>query len=202
MEGTPLRRVRAAEAVADLSQGLVRVEKLAAGLLMGILLALILLNVSTRALRTPIYWIDEASILAMVWLGFIGASVMIRLRIDFAVTLLADNVSNAWNGRVRALASGLSLAFAIGLAVMCWFWLDPIGIASHGFDAKSYAGESFNFLYTEHTQTLEWPTWLVSIVIPIFSLTLIVHTAANLLEDLGLVEKRTQDAMATAEEAA
>ncbi|MFG6083382.1 TRAP transporter small permease [Paracoccus litorisediminis] len=202
MEGTPLRRMRAAEAVADLSQGLVRVEKIVAGLLMGILLSLILLNVITRAMRIPIYWIDEASILSMVWLGFIGASVMIRLRIDFAVTLLADNVPEAWTRGVRAIASALSLAFALGLAVMCWAWLDPIGIASHGFDAKSYATESFNFLYTEHTQTLEWPTWLVSVVIPIFSLTLTIHTAANLLEDIGIVERRSQDAMANAEEAA
>ena len=31
---------------------------------------------------------------------------------------------------------------------MCWVWMDPIGIARYGFDAKEFAAESFKFLYT------------------------------------------------------
>jgi hypothetical protein len=69
---------------------------------------------------------------------------------------------------------------------MCWVWMDPIGIARYGFDAKEYAAQSFNFLYTERSQTLEWPVWAIQLVLPIFALTLCVHALANLLEDLGL----------------
>lgn len=201
-ENAPTDRSTWADGVTQLSQVILRGEKVLAGFFMTVLLALILVNVVTRFARVPIYWIDEASIFAMIWLGFIGASVMTRLRIDFAVTLLADQLSPKWVARLRALATAISLAFAAGFAVVCWLWLDPVGIASHGFDAQAYAAETFNFLYTERTQTLEWPTWVVNLILPIFALTLIVHNAANLLEDLGLARKREQVSLTSAEGAA
>ncbi|MGH6760798.1 MAG: TRAP transporter small permease [Phyllobacterium sp.] len=191
-----------ADRVTGLSQLVLRVEKLLAGLFISVLLALILINVVTRFARIPIYWIDEASIFAMIWLGFIGASVMTRLRIDFAVTLLSDYLTDKWVARLRALATAISLCFAIGFVIMCWNWMDPLGIASHGFDPKAYASESFNFLYTERTQTLEWPTWVVNLILPIFALTLTLHSAANLVEDLGIARKRSQIALTSAEGAA
>ena len=201
-ENAPTDRSTWADGVTQLSQVILRGEKALAGFFMTVLLVLILVNVVTRFARVPIYWIDEASIFAMIWLGFIGASVMTRLRIDFAVTLLADQLSPKWVARLRALATAVSLLFAVGFAVVCWLWLDPVGIASHGFDAQAYAAETFNFLYTERTQTLEWPTWIVNLILPIFALTLIVHNAANLLEDLGLARKREQVSLTSAEGAA
>lgn len=198
----PRNHPRWAETVTGLSQALLRGEKFLAGVFITVLLTLILVNVVTRFAKVPIYWIDEASIFSMIWLGFIGASVMTRLRIDFAVTLLSDHLSPKWVARLRALATAMSLIFAIGFAVVCWMWLDPLGIASHGFDAQAYAAETFNFLYTERTQTLEWPTWIVNLILPVFALTLIVHNAANLLEDLGIARKREQAALTTAEGAA
>ncbi|WP_235859040.1 TRAP transporter small permease [Ochrobactrum soli] len=191
-----------AESMTGLSQFILKGEKILAGLFITALLALILINVVTRFAKIPIYWIDEASIFSMIWLGFIGASVMTRLRIDFAVTLLSDHLSLKWVTRLRSLATALSLAFALGLLTMCWFWMDPPGIASYGFDAKAYAAETFNFLYTERTQTLEWPTWLVNLILPLFSITLIIHCTANLLEDLGIARKRDQVSLTTAEGAA
>ena len=191
-----------ANGITALSQGLLRVEKLLSGVFMTLLLVLILLNVVTRFMKMPIYWIDEASIFTMVWLGFIGASVMTRLRIDFAVTLLADQLPPRGVAAMRALATGISLCFAVGFVVMCWLWMDPLGIASFGFDPKAYAAETFNFLYTERTQTLEWPTWVVNLILPLFAVTLTIHTAANLLEDTGLAAKRVQIPLTTAEEAA
>ena len=198
----PTSRFAWADKITGLSQAVLKVEKLLAGVFITILLALILINVVTRFAKVPIYWIDEASIFSMIWLGFIGASVMTRLRIDFAVTLLSDHLSAKWVARLRALATAISLTFALGFIVMCWTWMDPLGIASYGFDAKSYAAESFNFLYTERTQTLEWPTWLVNLILPIFALTLTIHCAANLLEDLGFARKRVQMSLTTAEGAA
>lgn len=195
----PVKQVEWAEWITGASQAVLKVEKLFAGIFITILLTLILVNVVTRFARIPIYWIDEASIFAMVWLGFIGASVMMRLRIDFAVTLLSDNLSPKWVARLRALATSISLIFALGFLVMCWTWMDPLGIASYQFDAKAYATSSFNFLYTERTQTLEWPSWIVNLILPIFGLTLTIHCAANLLEDLGIASKRTQISLTSAE---
>jgi TRAP-type C4-dicarboxylate transport system permease small subunit len=201
VDESPARR-GLADKITAISQAVLSLEKFLAGVFITILLVLILTNVVTRFAKMPIYWIDEASIFSMIWLGFIGASVMTRLRMDFAVTLLSDSLPPVWVGRLRALATALSLCFAVGFIVMCWNWMDPIGIASHGFDPKAFAAESFNFLYSERTQTLEWPTWVVNLILPIFSVTLTLHCLANLLEDLGFAEKRKQMALANAEGAA
>lgn len=154
--------------------------------LMGLLTLLILLNVVTRYTGMPIYWVDEASVYTVVWLCFVGASAMTRLRLDFAVTLLTDWLSERNARRVKALATFGVLLFGLALLTMCWVWMDPVGIARYGFDAKAYAADSFNFLYTERTQTLNWPSWAVQLVLPLFGIGFTVHAAANLVEDLGL----------------
>lgn len=158
--------------------------------LMALLIGLVLLNVATRYGRMPLYWVDEASVYCVVWLSFIGASAMTRLRLDFAVTLLTDQLGARAVRIAKALASGGVLLLGLALLAMCWLYMDPAGIARHGFDAKEHAAASFNFLYTERTQTLEWPVWAVQLVLPLFAATLSLHALANLLEDLDLAPKR------------
>ncbi|MBA4341357.1 MAG: C4-dicarboxylate ABC transporter permease, partial [Methylibium sp.] len=122
---------------------------------------------------------------------FVGASAMTRLRLDFAVTLLTDYLGERMARRVKALATAGVLIFGLAMLAMCWLWMDPVGIARYGFDAREYAAESFNFLYTERTQTLNWPTWLVQLILPLFALGFSTHAAANLVEDLGLQPRAT-----------
>ncbi len=168
------------------SGAILRAERLALMALMGLLALMILLNVATRYSGMPIYWVDEAAVYLVVWLCFVGASAMTRLRLDFAVTLLTDTLGERMARRVKALSTACVLLFGCALIAMCWVWMDPVGIARHGFDAREFAAESFNFLYTERTQTLNWPTWVVQLVLPLFALTFTTHAAANLVEDLGL----------------
>ncbi|OHV76944.1 TRAP transporter small permease [Rhizobium sp. LCM 4573] len=186
-------------AIIALSEVVLACEKVLVGALMALLLALILLNVVTRYSGTPLYWVDEAAVYAMVWLSFIGASALTRLRLDFSVTLLSDKLSAVNARRLQAIASLFGTAFAVALAVMCWNWMDPLGIAAAGFDAKAYAGQSFNFLYTEHTQTLGWPTWVVSLVLPLFAISMAIHTFANLAEDAGFSPRRRRPDFSNAE---
>jgi TRAP-type C4-dicarboxylate transport system permease small subunit len=75
-----------------LSTAVLRAERATLTVLMGLLVLLILLNVVTRYSGTPIYWVDEAAVFTMVWLTFVGASVMTRLRMDFAVGLVSDHL--------------------------------------------------------------------------------------------------------------
>lgn len=178
--GGPLRAVTAA------SEALLWVERVAIGGLMALLMGLILLNVVTRYARVPLYWVDESAIFTTVWLTFIGASAMSRMRLDFSMTLLTERLSAGAARAMRVISTLCILGFGLALAAMCWLWMDPVGIAAAGFDAKEFGGATFNFLYTERTQTLNWPSWVVYLVLPIFALTLIVHSAANLAEDLGL----------------
>lgn len=176
--------------VLDASDALLRMERWLLTFAMCFLTALILLNVVTRYSGMPLYWVDEAAVYTVVWLTFIGASVMTRLRLDFAVTMLTDKLSPRNARRAKVIATVGVLFFSLALFAMCWRWMDPIGIASKGFDAKEYAAESFNFLYTEHTQTLEWPVWVLQLIMPIFAVCMSLHALANLLEDMSLAPKR------------
>lgn len=171
------------------SAAVIRCERVAMMGLLGWLLLLVLLNVGTRLARVPLYWVDEAAVYSVVWLTFVGASAMTRLRMDFAVTLLTDRLGPRHAQWVKSLSTLFVFLLGCALVAMCWAWMDPVGIAKAGFDAKAYAGDSFNFLYTERTQTLAWPTWVIQLVLPIFALTFSLHALANLVEDLGWQER-------------
>lgn len=172
-----------------LSDGLLAAERLAIMGLMGLLVLLVLLNVTTRYMGRSIYWIDESAVYSVVWLTFIGASAMTRLRLDFAVTMLTERLSQRWQRRARIIATSGVIAFALALVAMCWLWLDPVGIARAGFDAREFSGQTFNFVYTERTQTLNWPTWILYLIMPLFAVSMVIHGVANLLEDLGHAPK-------------
>lgn len=177
-------------AVLGLSGAVLAVERRVLAVLMTLLLALILVNVATRYLGVPIYWVDEASVYTVVWLTFVGASIMTRLRLDFSVTLISDWCGEKVRRRMRLFSSLAVLFFGVALVAMCFLWMDPIGIARMGFDARAYAAESFNFLYTERTQTLEWPVWIIQLTIPLFALGMSLHALANICEDLDLAAPR------------
>jgi TRAP-type C4-dicarboxylate transport system permease small subunit len=149
------------------SAGLLAFERLALMGLMYLLTALILVNVVTRYSHFPIYWIDESAVYSVVWLTFIGASAMTRLRLDFAVTMMTERLSARSQQIFKIIATSTVIVFGIGLIVTCMLWMDPIGLAQAGFDAKKFAGQTFNFLYTERTQTLNWPTWVLYLTLPI-----------------------------------
>lgn len=181
------RMIAPAAALQSLSAALMAVERLAIMGFMFLLTGLILLNVVTRYTGMPIYWIDESSVYSVVWLTFIGASAMTRLRLDFAVSMLTERLSERGQKTAKVIATGMVVVFGLSLAAMCWLWMDPVGIARAGFDARAFAGETFNFLYTERTQTLNWPTWMLYLILPIFAVSMTIHGLANLVEDLGLV---------------
>jgi TRAP-type C4-dicarboxylate transport system permease small subunit len=172
--------------VLALSAGLLGIERAAVRGLMALLAILILINVFTRYAGVPIYWIDESAIYSVVWLTFVGASAMTRMRLDFAVTLLSDALPERHRRALKAAAGASVVALGIALIVCCWLWFDPAGFAAAGFDAREFAAGSFNFIYTERTQTLDWPSWALYLTIPIFAVSMTIHATANLLEDLGL----------------
>ena len=177
-----------------LSAKLLAVERFAVAGFMFLLTGLILLNVVTRYTGIPLYWVDESAVYSVVFLTFIGASAMSRLRLDFAVTMLTERFSARGVLIAKAMASAIVLLFGITLLWLCVLWLDPVGMARAGFDARELAAKTFNFIYTERTQTLNWPVWALYMIMPVFALSMVVHSAANLLEDLELVPRVSQAA--------
>lgn len=175
--------------IVRMSSALLALERLALMGLMYLLTGLILVNVVTRYSHFPIYWIDESAVYCVVWLTFVGASAMTRLRLDFAVTMLTERLSPRHQKIAKVISTGLVVVFGVALIVTCVLWMDPVGLARAGFDGRKLAAETFNFLYTERTQTLNWPTWVMYLTLPIFAVSMTIHGLANLLEDLGLVPR-------------
>ncbi|WP_433996619.1 TRAP transporter small permease [Bradyrhizobium liaoningense] len=184
-----IRALSLRRTVVRMSSALLAFERLALMGLMYLLTGLILVNVVTRYARFPIYWIDESAVYCVVCLTFIGASAMTRLRLDFAVTMLTERLSPQCQKIAKVISTGMVVVFGVALTVTCVLWMDPIGLALAGFDGRKLAAETFNFLYTEHTQTLNWPTWVLYLTLPIFAVSMTVHGLANLLEDLELVPR-------------
>ena len=175
-----------------LSAKLLSAERFAVAAFMFLLTGLILLNVVTRYSGVSLYWVDESAIYSVVFLTFIGASAMTRLRLDFAVTMLTERFSARGVRIAKVMATATVLLFGMTLLWLCVLWLDPVGMASAGFDARALAAKTFNFIYTERTQTLNWPVWALYMIMPVFALSMMVHSAANLLEDLEVVPRVSQ----------
>ena len=173
-----------------LSDALVRVECFLLMLLIAALVLLVLLNVGFRLFGVTLAWADELAVLAMAWSGFVGASLMLRARMDPAVRLLHEAVGPAAMRALRIAVSALSAGFGLLLIWMTWRWFDPVGMYAAGFDIATFQAETFNFLYSNQTPVLVWPFFWFYLIVPWFALTLTVHALTNLAEDAGLVPAR------------
>lgn len=167
------------------SDALTRLERLLLIASVAAILFLILLNVVTRAAQNSIYWVDEAAIFAMVFCTFVGASMLVRLRVDFAVTLLTDYAPRAIRRWVPAVNSLIVLFFAVMMLWLCWEWFDPIVFAQAGFDPNKFFAATFNDIYREMPSTIGARKVWFYLIMPWFSATTAIHALANLSEDIA-----------------
>lgn len=179
------------------SDHVARLERLMLMALVALILALILLNVVTRAASASLYWVDEAAILAMVFACFVGASMMVRQRMDFAVTLLTERLPAPARRWFAVAVAAVTLGFALLLLALCWIWFDIATFAGLGFDERSFFRETFNSIYRDRTSTIGIGKIWFFLIMPWFAVTLTIHGAANLAEDvaaaLGRGEARTRE---------
>jgi len=157
---------------------------------MALILALVLLNVVTRAIERPLYWVDEAAVLTMVFVTFVGASLLVHLRMDFAVTLLVDPLPAGLRHAARVVADLLVLFFGLLMVVLCWWWFDLPGIAAFGWEMQPYFAETFNGIYMERPNTIPLRKFWFFLIMPWFALTLSLHATTNLLADVGAMMRR------------
>jgi TRAP-type C4-dicarboxylate transport system permease small subunit len=121
----------------------------------------------------------------MVMTCFVGTSLTVRQRLDFAMTLALDALTPARRAWANRLLSLVGLAYALFIVWCCWRMFDLPGLARAGFDLGRFSAQTMNFLYSEPTQTLEIPKWIVYLVLPVYGVGLSIHSLANLAEDLG-----------------
>ena len=164
--------------IAQAERGVLRLIALALPLM-------VLANVAGRAMRSPIYWMDELSILLMVWLAMIGMSLTLKTRDAVAVTMLVDAVPPFLAKAMKILIDLLVLLFGITLLVLCYRWFDPMTLMRLGFDTREFSGETFNFMYQDTTATLGVAKFWFWLVVPLVAVTISVHALSNLLRTVA-----------------
>lgn len=173
-----------------LSDGLLAIERPLLMGLMALVALFVLMNVSFRLFNVTLAWADESAVLAMTLAAFVGASIMLRARIDPAVLILHELGRPRLLRGLRIAISTLAALFGAVLVWLCARWFDIGGLAAAGFDITAFEGTTFNFLYTEQTPVMGLPYFWFFLVMPWFGLTITIHAATNLAEDLGLIEPR------------
>ena len=175
-----------ARATQRLSAAVSWVERGLLMLLMAAIAVFVLMNVLLRGVGITIAWADEMAVYAMILSGFVGASLMLRARVDPAVLLLHEVAGAAVIRALRLVISVVCVAFGVVLIYTTWLWFDPLGLVRAGFDVADFEMATFNFVYTDVTPIMGVPTYWFYLVMPWFGLTVTIHALANLVEDSGL----------------
>ncbi|MGN7868572.1 TRAP transporter small permease [Paracoccus sp. 22332] len=165
------------------SRAVMRAEAAAGGILVAAILALLLANVVSRAAGRPLIWTDELAVHLMVILAFVGASLGIAMRGHMAIGLLPDRLDPRGRARLALLADLAVLAFLLVLAAILWRWFDLPGLLRAGSGA-ALAQESFNFVYSDPTNTLGLRKIWFWLALPLTCATALIHCLAALLTDL------------------
>ena len=168
--------------ITSLSDSIAQAERSVLRLIAIALPLMVLANVAGRAMRNPIYWMDELSILLMVWLAMIGMSLTLKTRDAVAVTMLVDAVPPLLAKAMKILIDLLVLLFGIALLVLCYRWFDPMTLMRLGFDTREFSGETFNFMYQDTTNTLGMKKFWFWLIVPVAAMTTFVHALSNLLK--------------------
>jgi len=175
------------------SDWIARIEAVLLKLLVAAVLMLMVLNVASRAVNWSLYWVDELAINLMVVFAFVGSSLMFAQRRNFAVTLVSDAVSATNRRRLSIAVQCVNLGFALFLAYATWVWFDPLTLAMNGFNLQAFFEATFNSVYQEVTNTIGVRRLWFFLVMPLFAVTLTIHSAACLLQDLyGIPANGTQ----------
>lgn len=177
-----------------LSDRLAKGEEGAAALLAAAVTLLILVNVAFRAAGSPIYWISELAIYAMIWMTLLITSAVFKRRQGIAVTLFTDLLPTSFQRLVGLFVDLMVAVFALVLLVLCWHWYQPLALWQAGFDMQAFQGETFNFIYAENTSTLGIKKFWVWLILPWFAASLLLHGLVNLcqtLSDFGRPASRT-----------
>jgi TRAP-type C4-dicarboxylate transport system permease small subunit len=168
--------------VSLLSNAVLSLEKTIATALTALLALLVLLNIVTRSAGAAIFWIDELAIYTMIWMVLITASVMARMRLGVAVTVVTDFLPPTSRRIIARLVDSIALLFALILVVLCWQWYDPVALIRSGFDLDVFAQDTFKFIYSEPTNTVGIRKFWIWLAVPLMAVDMSLHALANLLE--------------------
>lgn len=178
------------ERLKALNKTIAKCELFFSAFFLAIVFILLVVNVSTRAVSASIYWIDEAAIMAMIWMAFFAAAAAIHNRSNISVTLINDILPAGASQYLRALVDFVMLVFFLVLTILCWNWFDPIYLYRSGWDLTKFSMSTFNFIYEEPTMTLGIKKFWFWLIMPIFAVLSLLHSVINLSESVLIIFKR------------
>ena len=124
--------------------------------LMATMAMLVFANVVSRyVLNYSLIWVEELTRYLMVWVGFLGAGLVLRLGAHIAVDAFQDLLPAR---AARALRVCIVVVLAVTFAVMTW-----LGVR--------YAA----FAWDQETPVMNWSTGAIYLAIPIGGALLLVH---------------------------
>lgn len=125
-------------------------------------LVVVLAQVASRLLGTPLQWSEELTRALFIWMVFMGLAASMRRADAARVTVFMQALPRP----LRALSLPIYLVCSIGFFVlMAW---------------TGTAMVRQQFAMNETIATLGWPSWLIGIVIPASALIAIACTFASL----------------------
>ena len=166
-----------------LSRFWARVEIALSASLVAIITALVLMNVVARSMNQAVYWVDELTIYALVWMTFLCASAAVHYSQSVAITFIKDMVPEKAARLMGRLVDVAVFIFALAMVYLCFRWFMPVELMKAGFDIDVFQSASFNFIYNEPTTTLGLKKVWVWSVIWLFSFGVLLHSTCNLLTD-------------------
>ena len=126
--------------------------------LMATMAVLVFANVVSRyLLNTSIIWVEEITRYMMVWVGFLGSGLVLRLGAHIGVDALQDALPAR---AARVLRAAIAALLAATFAAMTW----------HGVRYVAFA-------WDQETPVLNWSTGAIYLAIPIGSALMLVHLA-------------------------
>ncbi|MDO5622752.1 MAG: TRAP transporter small permease subunit [Paracoccus sp. (in: a-proteobacteria)] len=172
--------------MARLDRLVARIEAGLGALLVAAILVLLLANVVSRGIGRPLIWTDELAVHLMAWLAFLGASLGIAGRNHMAIGILPDRLDPRARATLRVVVTLLVVAFLAVMLMLCWLWLDPAGLIRAGSGA-ALAAETFNFVYTDPTQTLGIRKIWFWLIVPTSMTAAMLHALTALRADLAVL---------------
>ena len=156
-----------------------RIEAALGGAMVAAILGLLLANVISRTAGRPLIWTDELAVHLMVVLAFVGASLAIGMGGHMVIGLLPDRFGTRGRARLALLADLSVLAFLLVMSFILWRWFDLPGLFRAGSGA-ALAEQSFNFIYTDPTNTLGMRKLWFWLALPLSCTTALIHCVASL----------------------
>jgi TRAP-type C4-dicarboxylate transport system permease small subunit len=146
----------AREEISRAERGFVSANRWVLIVLMGVMATLVFANVVGRyVFNASIVWVEEITRYMMVWVGFLGSGLVLRLGAHIAVDTFQDMLP-------PPAARAVRVAIVVLLAAL-FAWMTWLGIR--------YVG----FAWDQTTPILQWRMGSVYLAVPIGSALMLVH---------------------------